>query len=250
MKEIVNKNINLQSIGAGIKIYVSDQHPFGTDAILLADFAAPKRREIACDMGTGCGIIPFLWSRYDSPKKISAIEIQKNAAELFKMSLEENSMQDRITLYNCDIRDIDSSFDNFGRFDLVTMNPPYKPANTGIESADESQRIARHEITCTISDTVAAADKLLKFSGRLCICHRPERLAQIIFAMKSKKIEPKRIRFVSNKAGDEPWLVLIEGRKGAGEGLRIIPELHIRNNDGSWTREMLEIYGDYGDGTK
>ena len=68
--------------------------------------------------------------------------------------------------------------------------------------------------------------------------------------MKSKKIEPKRTRFVSNKAGDEPWLVLIEGRKGAGEGLRIIPELHIRNNDGSWTREMLEIYGDYGDGTK
>ena len=46
-------------ISKNIFVNVNDTHRFGTDAVLLADFAAPKSRDVACDMGTGCGIIPF-----------------------------------------------------------------------------------------------------------------------------------------------------------------------------------------------
>lgn len=35
---------------------------FGTDAVLLADFAAAKRGERVCDMGTGTGVLPLLLS--------------------------------------------------------------------------------------------------------------------------------------------------------------------------------------------
>ena len=41
-------------------LVVSPLHTFGTDAVLLSHFAAPKRQDTACDLGTGCGIIPML----------------------------------------------------------------------------------------------------------------------------------------------------------------------------------------------
>ena len=39
-------------LGSGIYVAVSKEHTFGTDAVLLADFASPKRNERACDLGT------------------------------------------------------------------------------------------------------------------------------------------------------------------------------------------------------
>ena len=47
-------------LGGGITALVTAEHRFGSDAVLLADFARPKRRDIVCDLGTGCGILPLL----------------------------------------------------------------------------------------------------------------------------------------------------------------------------------------------
>ena len=49
-----------QLLGRGIKVKINRVHRFSTDAVLLADFASPKKDDIACDLGTGCGIIPLL----------------------------------------------------------------------------------------------------------------------------------------------------------------------------------------------
>ena len=54
---------NYEGLSDDIKIAVSSDHTFGTDAVLLSDFAKIKARDKALDMGTGCGIIPFLWLR-------------------------------------------------------------------------------------------------------------------------------------------------------------------------------------------
>ena len=53
----------IEPLGNNMSIVVSESHTFGTDAILLANFAAPKRKDTLCDMGTGCGIIPLLWCK-------------------------------------------------------------------------------------------------------------------------------------------------------------------------------------------
>ena len=46
---------------AGLRILQrQDGFRFGTDAVLLADFAAAKRGERVCDMGTGTGVLPLL----------------------------------------------------------------------------------------------------------------------------------------------------------------------------------------------
>lgn len=230
-----------------IYIEVSAEHTFGTDALLLAYFASPKNNDRAMDMGTGCGIIPFLWLRNSKQSPVHCLDIQQNAIEQVKRSIERNALQGRLVPHLCDLREIRSEFPAEG-FSLVTMNPPYKPVGTGIESKSNSAKIARHEICCNIEDAVKAAAYLLKFGGRFCMCHRPERLADAVCLMRQYSLEPKRLRFVTDKKGQEPFLFLIEGKKNAKSFLRVEPLLQIKKENGKFTREMLAVYGSYADG--
>lgn len=236
----------VEPLGNNRQLIVSPCHTFGTDAVLLANFAAVRKRDRACDMGTGCGIIPLIWSKGETGE-VFALDIQPRAVDQLTRSIELNGLGGRITPMLCDIRQLKGLLE-FGSFDLVTMNPPYKPVGTGIESLSEAQRIARHEITCNIDDAVSAASALLKYGGRFCMCHRPERLCDIICAMRSQGVEAKRLRFVFEREGREPWLILIEGRKGGKAGLRIEKNLIMKHADGSVTDEFRKMFGDYMDG--
>lgn len=230
-----------------IKVAVSADHTFGTDAVLLAYFANIKRKDRAVDMGTGCGIIPLLWLRDKGQSPVHCLDIQNNAIEQVNASIEYNSIGERLTAHLCDLREIEKEFKPEG-FTLVTMNPPYKPLNTGFESLSESARIARHEVTCGIEDAVKAANYLLTYGGRFCMCHRPERLVDAVSLLRQYKLEPKRLRFVVDKKGEEPFLFLIEAKKGAKPFLRIEPELVIKNEESKFSDEMLKVYGSYADG--
>ena len=238
---------NYERLSDDISIAVSNEHTFGTDAVLLSYFAKPKYKDRALDMGTGCGIIPLLWLRDSRQTGIHCLDIQENAFEQVKNTIEHNSLSDRLTPHLCDLRNIQEEF-SAECFTLVTMNPPYKPINTGIESLGKSARIARHEVCCNIEDAVKAAAYLLTYSGRFCMCHRPERLVDALDMMREYKLEPKRLRFVVDKAGEEPFLFLVEGKKGAKPFLRVEPTLVIKNSESKFTDEMLEIYGSYADG--
>lgn len=240
---------NYERLSDDISIAVSNEHTFGTDAVLLSYFAKPKYKDRALDMGTGCGIIPLLWLRDKKQSGIHCLDIQENAFEQVKNSIEHNSLGERLTPHLCDLRNIQEKF-SAECFTLVTMNPPYKPINTGIESLGESARIARHEVCCNIEDAVKAAAYLLTYSGRFCMCHRPERLVDALDMMRKYKLEPKRLRFVVDKTGEEPFLFLVEGKKGAKPFLRVEPTLVIKNSESKFTDEMLEIYGSYADGYK
>ena len=46
----------------------------------------------------------------------------------------------------------------------------------------------------------------------LCICNRPERLADVICSMRANGIEPKRLRTVQKDRSSDPWLILVEGQ--------------------------------------
>jgi tRNA1(Val) A37 N6-methylase TrmN6 len=233
-------NYNFEKLSDKIEICVSDEHRFGTDAFLLTYFSQYKQNDIVCDLGTGCGIIPLLMARHLPPKKIYAVDIQQQAIEQLKSSIKKN----RIDFIEPICSDLKVLWDNapLGQFSLVTCNPPYKASNAGIESEMTAQRIARHEILCNINDVCKTASKLLKFGGRLCICNRPERLGDVIIAMKQNNIEPKRLRFVCKNPDTPAWLFLIEGRKGSKPFMKVEPQFYTHGEDG-YSEELNMIYG-------
>lgn len=223
------------------KIFVcaSKNHRFGTDAFLLADFSAYRKKDKVCDLGTGCGIIPLIMQKKMPPEIIYAVDIQEDAVEQLKMGMDKSEIRNIIPVHT-DLKELWKNAP-VGQLDLVTCNPPYKAANAGIESSLTAQKIARHEVLCNINDVCHAGERLLKFGGRLCICNRPERLSDVIYAMKKNNIEPKRLRFVSKNADEAPWLFLIEGKKGSKPFMKVEPQMYIRTDTG-FTDELNEIY--------
>lgn len=233
-----------EKLAENLHIYVSDAHIFTSDAVILADFCAPRHKDKCCDLGTGNGIIPFLWFRDFQPKEIVGVELSENAVNLFNKTLALNNLQGAITPVCCDLRKLKGVLQN-EYYDLVSINPPYKKLGTGIVNDGEDYKNARHEFTCTLEDAAKAASHLLKFGGRFCICQRPERLPDIFAAMRKFKIEPKSMREVVQRAGKEPNLVLVEGKKGSAPGFRIHPALVIEDSHGNYTKEAAELFLSY-----
>lgn len=228
-----------------VDIYVNENHRFGTDAVLLADFASPFPSETVCDLCTGCGIIPLFFCRSKPPKKVYGVELQREAAELFGKSVRENGLEDVLFPIEVDLTDTKALLEHIprGSADMVTVNPPYYKENSGKTRLTEAQRIARHEIACDLEQVIEASDLLLKYGGSLKMCHLPERTAEIFFLMQKRNIQPKKLTVVCNKAGEKPWLALISGKKGGKVGLDIDKSLIMREENGNYTKRLLEIYG-------
>lgn len=220
-----------EKINNSISVYTSTEHKFGTDALLLSTFSAVKHKDIVCDIGTGCGIIPlFLHANY-SPKFIYGIDIQPQAIAQFQMGIESSNLSDKTAAVLSDINEIKGKIPNT-YFDIVVCNPPYKSPNSGIKSSSEADLIARHETACTLNDIVAASSKLLKYNGRLCLCQRPERLCDVLNIMRANKIEPKRLVMVQQRENTAPWLFLVEGKKGAKPSMICEPTIYIEGENG------------------
>lgn len=238
------ENEHIETLGNNIGVIVSNEHTFGTDAMLLARFANAKKNDLACDFGTGCGIIPLLWLRDGNCKKAYGVEIQQKGFEQFKRSIEMNKASERAEAIHSDLKDLKGKLEQ-GKFDLVTMNPPYKKENAGIKSENDSEKIARHETLCTLDDICRAAASLLKFGGRFCLCSRPERLFEVMQSMANCKLEPKRLRLVTSRDGEKPWLCLIESRLGGKSGMTVEKNFVLYGKNDKYTDEMnsiLELY--------
>lgn len=216
---------------------------FGIDSVILSNFASDiKNNSNVIDLGTGTGIISFLLLAKCNIKYITGIEVQENVAEMVNRSIQLNGLEEKFNVINCNVKDI---LYNVKResFDVVVSNPPYKKMNTGGKNLDEVKLISRHEVLADIYDFIEASKKVLKDKGSLYIVHRPERLADIMCALRNNKIEPKKIQFVySNKESKEAKLVLIKAIKNGGQFLKIEKPLYIYEADGTYSEEILKIY--------
>ncbi len=231
----------VESLGGGCYAAISEEHRFGTDAFLLSDFANPEKDTKAADLGTGCGIIPLLWHRRRLCSSIVGLEIRPEGAELARQSVALSNAEDRISILCGDLKEHRSLFPA-ASFDLVACNPPYKMKGTGIPSATEAALTARHEHTCTLDDVCKAAAYMLRFGGRFVLCHRPERLTDILCTLRENALEPKKVRFVMQRPDKAPWLVLVEGKRFAKNGLIVLPPLYMEDENGLKTKELQKIY--------
>lgn len=215
---------------------------FGIDSVLLSDFAKNiKKGSKVVDLGTGTGIISILLCGKTDVKKIYGIEVQKEVYQMAQKSVKLNKLEDKLEIINYNIKDLKEKF-KYGEIDVIVTNPPYKKYNTGIQNEDEKRLISRHEVTANLEDFIEISSYLLKDKGEFYMVHRPERLVDIMTAMRTKKIEPKVIRFVCPNVNKAPNLVLIKGSKNGGQFLKVEENLYVYDEMGNYTDEILEIY--------
>ena len=214
---------------------------FGTDSVLLADFASPKPGDRVVDMGTGTGILPILMASRQEKSSYVALEIQEDMAEMAARSIKLNGMEERIEVRACDFREAPGML-GYGKFTLAVCNPPYGKAGGAMVNVRDSERIARHEGECTVEDVAKTAAALLKVGGRLAVVYPAPRAFEMMTALREFHMEPKRIRTIHSQADREPKLVLMDAVKGGGSMLHWLPPLVLNNDDGTPSDEWKRIY--------
>lgn len=215
---------------------------FGVDAVLLSDFANVKKKHRVLDLCTGTGIVPFLVYGKYSPKEVWGVEIQEDMVEMANRSSQLNNTVDIVKFKCADLKN-KKLVNELGRFDVVTVNPPYKLNNAGILNPNDKLAIARHEILCNLEDVIVSARRLLADNGRMFIVHRPERLADIFGLMRKYNIEPKRVKMIHPSAKKAPNIVLVEGQRDGGAFLKWEEPLYVYDENGNYSEEIDKIYG-------
>ena len=243
-KELLRENERIDDLEVnGFRII---QNPFyfcfGMDSVLLANFATIKSGADVADLGTGTGIIPLLLAAKGKGKSWTGIELQPEIAEMAGRSTILNHIEDKCKIVTGDVRNIREMYEP-ASFGAVTSNPPYMKENSGIKNPSDTKYISRHEAFLSLEEVVSGASYLLKTRGTFSMVHRPSRLPEIMELMRKYRLEPKRMRLVQPYVDKEPNMVLIEGIKEAGSEMRTLPTLVVYENDGSYTEELLQIYG-------
>jgi len=216
---------------------------FGTDAVLLADFAGVKKGEHVADVGTGTGVLPLLLSARAEGTTFDAFEIQADVADMARRSVLINGLEDRIRVHNIDCREAAKAIGH-ERCQLVVTNPPYTRGGAGLVSPMQQRALSRSDSDCEIGEWIAACARLLKNGGRLCCVFPAPRFLELCDAMRASRVEPKRVRFVAARETSAPKLVLTEGLKGGRPGLHVQPLLITHDANGDFTQEMRRIYGE------
>ena len=220
----------------------TDGFCFGMDAVLLSGFAMVKKGERALDLGTGTGIIPILLEAKTEGEHFSALEIQREVADMARRSVSLNGLEEKIQIVEGDIREASQIF-GAASFDVVTSNPPYMNDAHGLKNPDLPKAIARHEVLCTLDDVVREASRVLKTGGRFYMVHRPHRLAEIITVLRGYKLEPKRMKMVHPFADRDANMVLIEAVKGGGGFLKMEAPVIVFKEPGVYADEIRDVYG-------
>lgn len=228
----------------GLKIIQNQKEfCFGIDAVLLSDFAKKaKNNAKIVDLCTGTGVIAILLTAKTKASKIYGVEIQNHIAEMASRSVKMNRLEEKIEIINENLVNL-NDFISAGSIDTITVNPPYKPKNSGIINEKDTKTIARHEISCTLEDIIRESSRLLKPGGNLCMVHKVERMTDLFVLFRRHNLEPKRMRLVYSKMNEPATLILIEGIKGGKPFLKMEAPIYVYDKNNEYTYQLKEIYG-------
>lgn len=235
--------------GGGLVCWQHEKgYRFSIDAVLLAHFVEVKKEQRILDLGTGSGIISLILLYLHGKLLIrcSGLDLQKPLLQLAEKNITANNFAHKNKLYHCDVKDIRQHL-TAGSYDTVVCNPPFYPASSGRKNINEESKLARHQITATTDDFLAAASFAIRNKGEVYFIYPSDLYADFILASARHGLVAKTSRFVYSYPQSEKGarLVLIKCRKNGGSGLEIKSPLYIyKEKNGEYTREVESYYRD------
>ena len=245
MERIDDLNLNGKKI-----IQDTDLFLFGMDSVLLANKVKIKNKKaVVVDLGTGSAVMPVIIAEKNNDCKIIGVELQQKMYDLAVKNVKYNNLQDKVSVLKENLKNVENIrkyiVDVVGKdkVDIVISNPPYKKVGTGSKNEVDEKYIARHEVECELEDIFKTASKLLKFKGKLYLVHKPERMVDLISLARKYNLEAKEIQFLQPTISKKPSIVLIEYVFGGGNECIVLPNLIEYEENGNYTKEILNIYG-------
>jgi tRNA1Val (adenine37-N6)-methyltransferase len=237
-----NQNETRDTILDGSITLIQPRHGyrFSVEAILLGRFARASTRDRVLELGAGCGVVSIMIAALHRPREVIALEIQPQLVEMIARNAEINGLESMHAVC-ADLRQKKMKGVESASFDLVVANPPYRAVAAGRENPDRGRRVARGESAALLADFVAAARRYARTGGRVAFVFTARRSAELISAMRSKQLEPKRIRFVHPQIARPASVILIEARVGGGIEVAIEPPLILYERPGIYAPEARAL---------
>ena len=212
------------------------------DPVLLAAAVPAAAVERIADLGCGVGTAGLCLLARVSGATVTGLELQPELAILAQQNAEANGCGDRLTIAVGDVARPPSAFEA-GRLDHVMLNPPYLDPGAVRAPALEQRRIATVEGEPPLEAWLTQALVLLRPRGSLTVIHRADRLDRLLAALAGNcgdlavfPLWPRR--------GEAAKRVLVQGRKGTGAPLRLLPGLVLHEAGGTYTAEAEAVLRD------
>jgi len=173
----------------------------GIDPILLNHVLPAFPHGRAADLGTGTGIIATLMVHTGRAAAAAAVEIMPDMARCAATTVEQNNLQDRISVINDDFRRWSVLAGEKHQYDLVVSNPPYHPLGRGHLSPDPLKASARHEVNCEAPEVFKAMHRLLKpDTGVAAVIYPAYRLTEVLQQAATARLHPFLLYFLHPQA--------------------------------------------------
>lgn len=238
----LNKDERLDDLEyEGLKIIQKPSlYCFSSDAVLLANLVRATSKDTIVDFGTGSGVIAILSLCKCKANKAIGFEIQKTMADLAKRNVELNNLQSKIEIINDDIK---NAAKHLGKesVKVVVCNPPYFKKSAGDISQTSEVALSRTESSANLEDIVKSASEILKYSGKLYMIHKSERLAEVLTVLSLNKLEPKKLTLIYPKASKPVDTFIVEAQKNGAQGMTI-DSVVVYEEDGQMTPWAKKLY--------
>ncbi len=224
----------------GISYCVGEESfPLSTDSMLLGSFVNLGKNAQVADLGSGSGALGLLLCGRYPDCQVTGLEIHEPSHGAAVENIKNNGLEQRMKSLLLDIRQVRKSLPG-GSCHCVVSNPPYFAA--GADSQGPAGPQARKEAQCKLEELYLAAKWLLRFGGDFYLVHKPDRLTDLMALGRIHDLEPKKLRCVRYQPDSPVSLVLLQCRRGGKPGLQFLPDLVLRQTDGTPTKEYQEIY--------
>ena len=226
-------------LGGGHEILQSTEgYAFTQDSVLLANLTKAGAKDRVLDLGCGGGVVGILLLLKKNVREVVGIDVDAAAVDLARRNVELNSLSDRMTVKECDVR-LSGSVVGAGTFDKAVCNPPYYAFDDGAGASRNSR--AKREGDAVLADFVVAGARALKNGGDFVLVHKTDRLCDAVSAMRAAGLEPKRLVEVYPKPDAPAGVFVMTARKGGAVGL-VVESLTVRDAQGNETDAFKELY--------
>jgi tRNA1Val (adenine37-N6)-methyltransferase len=180
----------------------------GTDGVLLGAWTDFSQAEKVLDIGTGTGLIALMAAQ-QCEAEITAVEIEKSAAEQAKRNFENSLWKKRLTIINLSLSDFVQQ--NNYKYDVIVCNPPF--FTNSLKNPNAERSLARHNDSMPFDELLKYSSELLAVKSRLSLILPAEIEFEFLKTAKKNGLFPNKITGVSSNPQMPVKRILIEFSK-------------------------------------
>ncbi len=244
MKKVKEESCDSLFDGKLACIQHKEGYRFSIDAVLLAHFITPHKRDRLLDLGTGCGILPLILLFRHGAETLSCIgvELQRGLAALAQKNFAANGFASAVSVIEGDICNIGVLVKEES-FTQIVCNPPFYREESGRVSHNKEAALARHQSCGGLADFLRAARFALVNRGKASFIYPAEQSGEFIATARNEGLEVKRMRHVYSYPGQSARLTLFSCVKNGKAELEVLPPLYIyAEKNGAYSDEVAQMY--------